>query len=221
MIEAIFSEEVGKRMIVQCPMCCKHRNMNYRAFLLQGHTFCRKCSPIYFNNYIVEKQFGELTVLSIFSNGKGIVCKCLCSCGKIKDIKATNLRAGETVSCGHVAREKASKRMSNAFGDSNPNWRGNTFNKVLTDFDKRRSGDYKRWRKKVIENCFGECKRCGTDTELNVHHIESFNLNKELALKEENGVVLCKKCHTDYHTWNGGFWVPATRESFEEWIKCH
>lgn len=111
MIEAIFSEEVGKRMIVQCPMCCKHRNMNYRAFLLQGHTFCRKCSPIYFNNYIVGKQFGELTVLSIFSNGKGIVCKCLCSCGK--------------------------------------------------------------------------------------------------------------KCHTDYHTWNGGFWVPATRESFEEWIKCH
>lgn len=220
MIEAIFTEEFGKKLIVQCPVCNEQRNMEKRRFLGQGHTFCKKCSGIYHWKDIVGSKFGELTVLSIYSEGKGIICVCECSCGKIKNIKAGNLRNGETISCGHVAKEKARNRMSNAFGEKNPNWRGNDFNKKKTDFEKRRSAEYKRWRKKILNNCLGECQICGSDIELNVHHIESFSLNKELALSDENGVVLCKKCHTDYHIWNGGFWIPATRESFEEWKKC-
>lgn len=73
------------------------------------------------------EKYGELTVLdfdSKDSHGRAR-WKCLCSCGKEKVVLSNHLRTGETISCGHVAKHKSSKRiskMSTTHGASKEPW---------------------------------------------------------------------------------------------------
>lgn len=60
------------------------------------------------------QQYGELTVIDFSKKDKQgrAIWKCLCSCGVTKDIRAQGLRSGAVISCGHIGRQKAAKRMS-------------------------------------------------------------------------------------------------------------
>lgn len=76
------------------------------------------------------------------------------------------------------------------------------------------------WTQRVFKRDNYTCKQCGLrGNELNAHHIKPFaqimksnnitSLEDALFCEElwdlENGITLCKKCHTEIHKKNGGF----------------
>jgi hypothetical protein len=84
---------------------------------------------------LVGKKFGNLLVLSItkrrFSNG-GVIWKCQCDCGNIKEIGAYSLKSGHTKSCGCLRydefhlKQSAKKATTHGMCFTRPHniWRG-------------------------------------------------------------------------------------------------
>jgi hypothetical protein len=77
------------------------------------------------DNYkeLIGKKFGRLTVVSLnkpkqlyYPNGtkKGLVIsyKCICDCGKEKDVKRWGLLSKTTQSCGCLCKELKTKRKT-------------------------------------------------------------------------------------------------------------
>ena len=58
----------------------------------------------------INKQFGELTILSISEQIKGKMlkryCKCKCACGNITTIALSNILYNQTKSCCHLIKER-------------------------------------------------------------------------------------------------------------------
>lgn len=76
----------------------------------------------------------------------------------------------------------------------------------------RKSNKYRNWRKRIIERD-GSCVCCGSDDDLQVHHINGFSEYPDLAYDVDNGVLLCKRCHDIYHGVYGK--QDITGEKFE------
>lgn len=87
----------------------------------------------------------------------------------------------------------------------------------------RNSIEYKEWRDQVFEKDDYICQCCGKrGGKLNAHHIESFSSNEELRLDIDNGITLCKECHSpnikgSFHNIYTQF--NNTREQLEEYIQ--
>ena len=82
----------------------------------------------------------------------------------------------------------------------------------------RASREYRLWRVLVIRRD-KVCQVCGSRQNRHAHHIESASYNKELRFVVDNGVCLCKNCHTQYHTnFNRSYRVKTTRYNFENFI---
>lgn len=64
--------------------------------------------PTYRNNILLQsykdklinKKFNKLTIIDIFKKNQKTYCKCLCECGKYKDIWIQSIKAGHSKSCG-------------------------------------------------------------------------------------------------------------------------
>lgn len=54
-----------------------------------------------------------------------------------------------------------------------------------------------KWRKKVLE-C-GCCEQCGSEDNLEAHHILYWSESPKDRINVKNGVCLCHKCHTKEH----------------------
>lgn len=63
---------------------------------------------------------------------------------------------------------------------------------------KRNSHKYRMWRKSVIDRD-GICAKCGSNHNLEAHHIKPFAKFPECRFDLENGVTLCKPCHIEEH----------------------
>lgn len=63
----------------------------------------------------------------------------------------------------------------------------------------RNSNEYLRWRREILTRDKFKCVICGSNKDLEVHHIKRFSQYPELRLNIENGVTLCKKCHRELH----------------------
>ena len=62
------------------------------------------------------------------------------------------------------------------------------------------NGNYKRWKKEVKERDNYTCQKCKQiGGELNSHHIELWSKNMEKRYDLDNGVTLCRSCHTKVH----------------------
>lgn len=59
----------------------------------------------------------------------------------------------------------------------------------------------KQWSKKIRERGHYICAKCGKIDEdhCQAHHIYGKASHPQLACDEGNGIVLCQKCHSDYH----------------------
>ncbi len=53
----------------------------------------------------------RLTVIRRLHKGHRAYYECLCTCGTVKTVRADNVKAGSTLSCGCLSREKASERL--------------------------------------------------------------------------------------------------------------
>lgn len=65
----------------------------------------------------------------------------------------------------------------------------------------RTTKEYKDWRSDVFRRDGYKCQCCGDKKggNLQAHHIELFSKNKDKRLDLNNGLTLCKKCHTEHH----------------------
>lgn len=75
-------------------------------------------------------------------------------------------------------------------------WKQN--NGIGENIKRRNTYDYRKWRSKVIERD-KVCQMCGSNKNLEAHHIKPFSKYPDLRLCLENGITLCRKCHRKYH----------------------
>ena len=67
---------------------------------------------------------------------------------------------------------------------------------------KRESKEYNRFRESVLKRD-KVCQCCGSNEDLEVHHLFPFKSYNSLGADTKNGVALCKECHTQYHSQYG------------------
>jgi len=84
-------------------------------------------------------------------------------------------------------------------GANSPSWKGG----VTPENTKiRASAKYKKWRESVFKRDKYICQDCGVDASvdksvyLHAHHIKPFATFKELRFDVNNGISLCKNCHS-------------------------
>ena len=58
---------------------------------------------------------------------------------------------------------------------------------------------YGKFRRDVLERDGYACVCCGYDDNLEVHHLKGVTENPELMSEVDNGVTLCKYCHSKFH----------------------
>ena len=70
----------------------------------------------------------------------------------------------------------------------------------------RRTSQYQRWRKSVLERDGHMCQDCKNPkkrTRLHAHHIKPFAKHEKLRFCVDNGITLCAKCHRERHRAEG------------------
>lgn len=138
---------------------------------------------------ITGKRFGRLVVTeySHFERGKDrkAFWKCKCDCGNEIIASASNLKAGNTSSCGCYRDEV---RLQKTTRENNPMWMGGVSGL------KYPVGWNKKLRKKIRERDNFTCVLCRTRQDgrnLDVHHID-YNKNN---ISPTNLITLCNRCH--------------------------
>ena len=102
-------------------------------------------------------------------------------------------------------------RKGKGLGSDNSNWRGGT-SSHLRDF---RHSD---WREKVFNRDKFKCCSCGQiGGQLEAHHLFSYKGFPELRYDIENGITLCKECHTLFHSIYGR--SENTKEQFVKFME--
>lgn len=84
----------------------------------------------------------------------------------------------------------------------------------------RHNLEHRQWAKRVKERDDYTCQSCKTKGgSLVSHHLYSYSTHPDLRHEDTNGVCLCRKCHKDFHSWNGGKVKPCTPDNYWEWIQ--
>ena len=205
----------GKMVIVVCPFCGKNRNCRYADIVKVGHTLCSGCcraikSTVYLFGTIKGRLFfydfglPHKTKKQWYSKIKAV-----CECGEEKDFFVFEIKDGDTVSCGCFINEYHRGRK----GELNHNWNPNISEEERR---RRRNNDVKSWAKAVKERDNWFCQVCGSTEKLVAHHLNNYKDNHDLRYSLENGITLCRDCHTDFHVdFMGSFRTPCTEKDYE------
>lgn len=73
----------------------------------------KSCGCLNVKDNLIGKRFGRLVVVEdggYSASGHTRLCRCICDCGNEKDINASSLKRGTTVSCGCYSSEQKSLR---------------------------------------------------------------------------------------------------------------
>lgn len=138
---------------------------------------------------LTGQKFGLLTVLSregTDSTGK-TTWKSQCSCGEFSIATGLNLKKGITKSCGCLRHRK---------GELNPKYK--PISLEVKKERKRAGAQFRHWRQSVLTRC-PVCTRCGSETNLHVHHLKGSHEYPESRFDPLNGITLCEKCHIKFH----------------------
>ena len=78
-------------------------------------------------------------------------------------------------------------------------WQGKTAPWEMSNSDYRRTKEYRIWRESVLKRDQFKCQHCGSEQDLQAHHIKPFATYKKLRFKTSNGLTLCESCHRGEH----------------------
>lgn len=77
---------------------------------------------------------------------------------------------------------------------------------------------YKRWKKSVLHKYQYTCQSCGDKNDLECHHLYSKAHYPIYRTTVENGIVLCRLCHQEFHEiYMGGPHNPCTIYDYIDW----
>lgn len=144
-----------------------------------------KNTKIYTKDHVGE-TWGELTIVSVYRQGKGKYAECLCSCGQKTIVRYDCLLNGNTKSCGHLQK-------STQFSEKNYSGVVNKHGIIAI----KKTGKIKYNSSAVLE-----CKcTCGNIFEI---PIDCFNRIKSCGCKmqdvhKENGTKNIKKVQDKYY----------------------
>ncbi|MGH7179978.1 MAG: HNH endonuclease [Tepidisphaeraceae bacterium] len=94
-----------------------------------------------------------------------------------------------------IAERQRGQPRPNQRGEKHHNWKGGK--RPL-----RNRVEDNRWKTAVVERDGRTCRRCGSTTNLVAHHFKSWDDFPDLRLDVDNGITLCKACHTSVHERN-------------------
>lgn len=110
----------------KCKCQCGKEIIVSTAHLRSGHTqscgcLQRECAQQ--GRFIDEtgNKYGKLTVLEFagWSSKRGSIWKCKCDCGNLIEVEGTNLKTGNTKSCGCLRRSFGEERVEELLNNNN------------------------------------------------------------------------------------------------------
>jgi hypothetical protein len=194
--ELLSVEYKNARDILQYKCNCGRISKTRLTHFLRGHR-CRSCGTkqtkgkLSFSYKEVKNTFkiNGCELLSKKYKRSHDILDYRCFCGRKSKITFAHFLSGER--CKKCGIEKLT-------GKNNPN-----YNPDLTDEDRinrRKIPENEIWRKAIYIKYDYTCQRCfQRGGKLNAHHIQNYSTNKELRFEENNGVILCEKCHKKFH----------------------
>lgn len=100
-------------------------------------------------------------------------------------------------------------------GERHWNWKGGI---TPMNLKIRNSLESKEWRNSVFARDDWTCQKCGKrGIELRAHHILSFFQHAELKFAINNGITLCRNCHSKFHKIYGR--KANTKKELKEFLK--
>ena len=178
----------------KCRCSCGTERIIKKTHLINNKTQSCGCNG---GTLVKGKRFGRLVCESDayrFGPQKRLWVNVKCDCGTQKSVLLQSLKVGLTISCGCYMREKLKKKVGLLHPRYNPN---------LTEEDRKYQDDrtyypgYQSFRRKVLKYDNYTCQCCGTKRRKNmiVHHIKSWNTDKENRINPMNALTLCPLCH--------------------------
>lgn len=186
---------------VRCDSCGKTFASSKYQIVRNGHQLCQQCALRIKQrkDLPIGSKFGRLEVVQPSSRVGYSVCRC--ECGRVREFENVRLRRGTTRSCGclksDTGKRIAGEYLSNYWhGESHPNWKGG-ISPERNRIEKTR--EYREFRDAVFERDGHKCRKCGTTENLCVHHVLDYMAHPELRCDADNGITLCRSCHTEFH----------------------
>lgn len=94
-------------------------------------------------------------------------------------------------------RQKVSETLKGKYGKLSRNWKGGV---TPLQIQLRQSLEYAIWRIEVLKKDNFTCRLCKKrGGKLVAHHLNSFANFPELRFSTDNGIVLCRGCHSKLH----------------------
>ena len=125
----------SRSILYRCSCDCGGITSVTGSNLRKGSTISCGCAK---KEDLSGKTFGLLTAIEdVGRRNKEVLWRCRCECGTIVDVRSSNLKSGNTTTCG------CSKR-----GKSHYNWKGGAVNRDIRD---RKSFEYINWRLDIFK----------------------------------------------------------------------
>jgi len=133
------------------------------------------------------------------NKSKGDFCR-KCS-SKVYNSGVLNVNYGKKLPYGFKSGSDNYTITHNKIGVFNNKWNPNLSEQDRIHNISRSCGKNKEWRKNVLKRDFYTCIICKNNDEkkLQVHHLNSYSDYKDDRYNTDNGVTLCKNCHSSYH----------------------
>lgn len=212
------------KILVQCPDCNRQYKTQITYIINKGNTVCTDCR--YGHDKLIGNKYGRLRVIRLVNAGidigvNRVSYQCECECGNLVTVQKNHLLSGGTKSCGCLSHEVASAHMKRLSRSVSRTSRKN--NKLTTKerAERRLFDDYYVWRKTVLKRDNHTCQKCGIKKNKGMvaHHINSYRHFPELSVDVNNGAVLCKECHREFHfNFMGGSAAKCTEDHYREWL---
>lgn len=202
-------------VLFKCDYCGKEKRIKKSNYKEKSNHFCsRECKDTWQkeglkgeNNPFYNKKHNKITKIKISNSTKGkykteenprykrekVVCA---YCGKVMYKIPYLIKRNKKIFCSRECDGKW--KSENLIGPNSPAW-----NPELTKEErliKRKYPKYYDFVKSVMKRDNYTCDICKKrGIQFNVHHLNSYDWDKENRINIDNGITLCKKCHKKFH----------------------
>lgn len=204
----------------RCRCICGQESNVRKTILKRGKSTSCGCNG---GRAIKGQRFHRLITLSdayLKNNGR-LYVRVRCDCGTEKEVMKQSLTSELIQSCGCLNKEILRSRT----GMKNHNYKPHlTDEERLANATRGSSSKYQKFRREVLKRDQNTCQCCGTikQKDMRVHHLNSWNIYKNLRYDAKNAVTLCAICHdiqyegSFHNTYGNG---DNTEQQYEEWIR--